>query len=74
MIEFNEIKKIVEALIFASDTPITENRVKNVVMELDSAQINDIVNELNNEYDRDGHAFKIARLAGGFQFVAAYPA
>lgn len=69
MIEFNEIKKIVEALIFASDTPITENRVKTVVMELDSAQINDIVNELNNEYDQNGHAFKIARLAGGFQFV-----
>jgi segregation and condensation protein B len=69
VIEFNEIKKILEALIFASDTPITENRIKNVVMELDSAQINDIVNELNSEYDQNGHAFKIAQLAGGFQFV-----
>jgi segregation and condensation protein B len=69
VIEFNEIKKIVEALIFASDTPITENRIKNVVMELDSAQINDIVNELNSEYEQNEHAFKIAQLAGGFQFV-----
>ncbi len=61
--------KIVEALIFASDTPITENRIKNVILELDSTEINDVINELNAEYDRNGHAFKIAQLAGGFQFV-----
>ena len=61
--------KIIEALIFASDTPITENRIKSVILELDSTEINDIINELNDEYDRNGHAFKIVQLAGGFQFV-----
>ncbi|MCI0494389.1 SMC-Scp complex subunit ScpB [candidate division KSB1 bacterium] len=69
MIEFKEIKKIVEALIFASDTPISENRIKNVIEELTPAEINNLVEELNAEYDQTEHAFRIARLAGGFQFV-----
>lgn len=69
MIEFNEIKKIVEALIFASDNPITENRIKDIINELDSTQINEIITELNTEYDQNEHAFKIVQLAGGFQFI-----
>ena len=69
MIEFKEIKKIVEALIFASDTPISENRIKNIVEELTPAEINKLVDELNAEYDQNDHAFRIARLAGGFQLV-----
>ncbi|HEX9971353.1 MAG TPA: SMC-Scp complex subunit ScpB [bacterium] len=69
MIEFKEIKKIIEALIFASDTPISENRIKTVVEELTPAEINNLVEELNAEYDQTEHAFRIARLAGGFQFV-----
>ena len=69
MIELTEIKKIVEALIFASDSPISENRIKNVVTELESDQIHEIVDELNHEYDKHERAFKIVRLAGGYQFV-----
>ncbi|UCE06572.1 MAG: SMC-Scp complex subunit ScpB [bacterium] len=69
MIEFKELKKIVEALIFASDSPISENRIKNIIKELDSSQINLIVDELNAEYDRNDHAYQIVRLAGGFQFM-----
>jgi segregation and condensation protein B len=69
VIELNEITKIVEALIFASDSPIPENRITNIITELDSAHIHEIVDELNTKYDHDGHAFKIVRLAGGYQFV-----
>lgn len=69
MIEFKEIKKIVEAIIFASDNPVTETRIKNIILELDADQIVEIVNELNVEYDKHEHAFKIVRIAGGFQFV-----
>jgi len=69
VIELDEIKKIVEALIFASDSPISENRIKTVITELDTAHIHEIVDALNTKYDYDGHAFKIVRLAGGYQFV-----
>jgi len=69
VIELNEIKKIVEALIFASDSPISENRIKTVITELDTGQIHEIVDDLNLEYGQHEHAFKIVRLAGGYQFV-----
>lgn len=69
MIELKELKKIIEALIFASDAPVTENRIRTVILELDSTDIDPIIEELNDEYDREERAFKIARLAGGFQFV-----
>ena len=69
MIELTELKKIVEALIFASDSPISENRIKNVITELDTDQIHEIVDELNREYDQHERAFKIVRLAGGYQLV-----
>lgn len=70
MIEFKKIKTIIEALIFASDSPITENTIKNIVTELDSTQINKIIEELNTEYNQNEHAFQIVHLAGGFQYVS----
>jgi len=69
VIAFKELKPIVEALIFASDTPITEQRIKGVISELETTDIEAIVAQLNEEYDHHGHAFKIVRLAGGYQFV-----
>ncbi|MDZ7332682.1 MAG: SMC-Scp complex subunit ScpB [candidate division KSB1 bacterium] len=69
MIAYKELKPIVEALIFASDTPITEQRIKSVISELETTDIETIVAQLNEEYDQHGHAFKIARLAGGYQFI-----
>ncbi len=69
MIEFKEIKRIVEALIFASDSPVTENRVKNIVEELGISQIQKIVEELNAEYEERQNAFQITQIGGGYQFV-----
>ena len=69
MIDKSEIKRIVEALIFASDSPITENSIKNIVEELNNAQIQEIVDELNNEYLQQQRSFQISRMGGGFQFV-----
>lgn len=69
MIELKEMKKIVEALIFASDSPVTENRIKSVIEELNNVQIQDIVDELNEEYKKSQRSFEITRLGGGFQFV-----
>jgi len=69
VIEFKEIKRIVEALIFASDSPVTENRVKNIVEELGISQIQKIVEELNAEYEERQNAFQITQIGGGYQFV-----
>jgi len=69
VIELAKIKPIVEALIFASDEPLTENRIKNVVEELSVKQIQEIVEQLNVDYEQDNRAFQIKKIGGGFQFV-----
>ena len=69
MIEYNEIKRIVEALIFASDSPVPENRIKNIVEELSISKIQKIVEELNADYEGRQNAFQIAQIGGGYLFV-----
>jgi len=69
VIEFKEMKKIIEALIFASDSPISSNRIHSTIEEIDTNQIQEIVDELNNEYDQQQRSFHIVHVAGGYQFT-----
>ena len=69
MIEFEEIKRIVEALIFAADSPITEHRIQSVAEELSIAKIQQMIEELNVAYEKNQNAFHIVRIGGGYQFV-----
>ncbi len=69
MIELSEIKRIIEALIFAADAPVPESRIRHVIEELEPADIQRVVDELNAEYEQNRHAFKIVQIAGGFQLV-----
>lgn len=62
-------KQIVEGLIFASDVPISENKIASIVEELTPKQVNTIVEELNSEYSKNSRAFLITKVAGGFQLI-----
>jgi segregation and condensation protein B len=69
VIELSEIKRIIEALIFAADAPVPESRIRHVIEEIEPADIQRVVDELNAEYEQNRHAFKIVQIAGGFQLV-----
>jgi len=60
-------KQIVEALIFASDVPISAKKVADFEEALDTRKIKKIVEELNSDYQKSKRAFFIANVAGGFQ-------
>lgn len=64
--EEQKIKHIVEALIFASDTPLPADRIKEAIEETNGLDIDAVVNTLNEEYAQNGRAFTIQRVAGGF--------
>jgi len=72
VIDLSKIKPVVEALIFASDAPITESRIKSIVEELSISQIQNIIDELNEEYQKSNHAFQISRIGGGYQLVTRH--
>lgn len=63
------LKQIVEALIFASDQPLSEARIRSCIDELDGQPFDGIVEELNSEYRDSGRSFTIVKVAGGYQFT-----
>ena len=57
-----EIKKIIEALLFASPIPLTQTKVNNV-FNPDTPNLKKIVESLNNQYNKEEHAFEIISVS-----------
>jgi segregation and condensation protein B len=65
----SEIKKIIEALLFASPEPLTQAKV-NGIFNPDTPNLKEVVLKLNEQYVHDDHAFEINEVAGGYQLVS----
>jgi len=66
---------IVEALLFASDEPLTPARIKEILsVNLDARECRRMVSEINRKLQSDRRPFEIAEVAGGFQYrtIRAY--
>jgi segregation and condensation protein B len=64
----NEQKEgIVEALLFASDRPLSINRLMTLVGNIDPSSLRNVIAGLRQKYDRNGHSFQIIEIAGGYQ-------
>jgi len=61
-------ENIVEALLFASDTPVESAVLCGIVEDLDECRLLEIIDRLNEEYEETGRTFRIVEVAGGFQF------
>ncbi len=64
-----EAKRIVEALLFVSDKPVSIDTLKDVLKDIESAQVREIIVELNGEYAASCRSFSIKEIAGGFQML-----
>jgi segregation and condensation protein B len=62
-------KKIIEALLFVSDKPISIDTLKDVLKDTEPIQIRAIIEDLNGEYSSSGRSFAIKEIAGGFQML-----
>ena len=65
----SEIRKIIEALLFASPEPLTQAKV-NGIFNPDTPNLKEVVFKLNEQYVHDDHAFEINQVAGGYQLVS----
>ncbi|MCS7229198.1 MAG: SMC-Scp complex subunit ScpB [Candidatus Kryptonium sp.] len=75
------LKSIVEAIIFASDTPLSLKQIKDIINEpqrkipsnsdskISEDDIKKIIASLNQEYSERGSAFRIIEIAEGYQFA-----
>jgi len=65
----DQARRIIEALLFVSDKPVSIDALKDVLKEVDPIEIRAIVEELNGEYSAQGRSFSIKEIAGGFQML-----
>jgi len=63
----DNLKAIVESLLFASDTPITIDKIKSVLEPSDRKAIREALTSLVEEYESSNHGFFLTEVAGGFQ-------
>jgi segregation and condensation protein B len=71
-------RHIVEALLFASDEPLTSKQISDIMrssedggprIRVSDDEVLGIIRELNSEYVQAGRSFRIVHAAGGFQFA-----
>ena len=63
-----EIAAIVEAILFATETPLTLAKIAKVA-ELPQKYVRDSIETLNTCYEEIGASFRIENIAGGFQMM-----
>ena len=63
------VSRVVEAVLFASQTPLSAAELARVGEGLDEERVEEAVRELREEYEREGRAFGIYEVGGGFQVL-----
>jgi segregation and condensation protein B len=66
----NNLKPVIEALLFTSDAPLTLERIK-AVLNLETPQIRKILEELSHDYTSANRGIRIIEIAGGFEMITA---
>lgn len=67
----DNVKSVIEALLFASEKPLSVEQVKEILGHLETDEIKRLLSELSAEYQTTGRGMRIVEVAGGFQMVTA---
>ena len=68
-----ELKNIIEAIIFGSDSELSVRQIKELLelfkISVTTQQIEQAIESLNIQYLETGSSFEIIKIAGGYQFA-----
>jgi segregation and condensation protein B len=64
----DEKTAIIEALIFASDAPLTAERIAEVLGDTDRKEVASLLEQLSKHYEERGSGISLFEVAGGYQF------
>jgi segregation and condensation protein B len=68
--ENNELKYVIEALLFASERPLTADQIKQAFEEdLSAEDVSSSLEALKTEYESQQRGFRLFEIAGGYQLV-----
>ena len=63
-----DLKVRIEAILFATDQPVSSRRIAEV-LKLTDGKVRGLIGELCEHYDETGRAFTIEEIAGGYQVL-----
>lgn len=63
----NHHSAIIESLLFASDKPLSVERIQTVLKDITPEGIGRTIDSLNDSYQNGGHCFAIKKIARGYQ-------
>ena len=69
MADANQLKKIIEALLFVSQKPLTVEDIRQALGGLEDSEIDKAIEDLREDYLKTERSFSIAEVAGGYQIV-----
>ena len=62
-----DLKNIIESLLFVSEEPLTVDKMKGVIETADKTEIRSALQELGAEYESRAGGFYLSEVAGGYQ-------
>jgi segregation and condensation protein B len=65
----DNLHRIIEAILFASDAPLSAQKLKELISGAGIKDIRDAIEYLNRQYEAGGNALKIIGIAGGYLTV-----
>ena len=63
----DDLKNILESLLFVADEPLNVERLKKIIPQTDTRQIRQAMSDLASEYDTHKTSFYLSEVAGGYQ-------
>ena len=69
--EHEELKSVIESLLFVADGPQTLQRFGELLEPADRQSIRDVLNELQGEYENQNRGVRLVEVAGGYQLRTA---
>jgi segregation and condensation protein B len=63
-----DLKNIIESLLFVADEPLSPERIKKLVGPVEASEIHQALAALQADYDSRRGGFFLSEVAGGFQF------
>lgn len=61
-----DTKRIIEAILFCAHEPISPRKL-GLILKRSEREVNTAIENLNYEYERDGHSFRIHKIVAGYQ-------
>lgn len=62
-------KRILEALLFVTAKPLTASDIRKIIPGITARELERLIHELREEYEREGRSFELIEIAGGFEIV-----